>query len=524
MKALIFEDEAIIAESIRDLLRRQSIFTEVAVVNTLEKFEEIVSQKAFAIVFLDVNIRGKPDGITAGRIVRENFNLGLIYLTAYSSDEVIAELAANRPDGYLLKPFDETQLVAMTKQVLTKYKDPSPLGLITTSAENGQFRVPKIELYQNLLDRIFLISITDQTGIIVYANEAFSNISGYENVELTGSKHNIVNSGFHSKEFFFQMWDSILSGELWEGEVKNRKKDGSYYWVYSYVFALESHNASNTRYFVSVRTDITRRKEVEENLQEILDQKLSELSMSRQQLSLLWKDDSMVGFNSILVHEIKRPLSTLSMQMDVILRRYSESIPAAMAERLQLLRLSVAHTSKLIGYLNQTFRRKSDAKKEFVLLISMLQSVVDFTKLLFPYSKIDFKLNLPDFEIGILGYSDAIFLSFFNILKNACEAFPPEQETRGVAIDVSLLENLVEISFIDNKIGGIPKEIVEELFNPKTSQKEGGSGLGLHISRNILNSMDALIDLVHSNETGSCFKITMREPTVYQKTPAVGSK
>ena len=145
----------------------------------------------------------------------------------------------------------------------------------------------ELSYHKQALDQFALIAITDARGIITYVNEKFSEISQYQREELIGKTHSLVNSGYHPQAFFNKMWATISGGKIWRGQIKNKRKDGSFYWVDSIIVPFLNESGEPEQY-LAIRIDITERKNTEEKLLE--SKQLLQLVMDSIPHYIFWKD------------------------------------------------------------------------------------------------------------------------------------------------------------------------------------------------------------------------------------------
>jgi PAS domain S-box-containing protein len=162
---------------------------------------------------------------------------------------------------------------------------------LATQSERVEFSDLSLADLRAALDEHSLVAITDAFGKITYVNEKFCEVSQFSAHELIGNDHRIVNSRYHSKEFMRELWQTIASGRVWKGELRNQAKDGSHYWVATTIVPFLDDD-KKPRQYIAIRTDITERKRIEAELQS--SQRLLEQAMDATDL-VAWEFDPISG-------------------------------------------------------------------------------------------------------------------------------------------------------------------------------------------------------------------------------------
>ncbi|NJK47131.1 PAS domain S-box protein [Candidatus Gracilibacteria bacterium] len=170
---------------------------------------------------------------------------------------------------FSLKPvFDEAGKVVM---LIPEGRDISERQAALRERKQAEIVFKKtlksLEFQKSALDRAAIVAITDRYGVITYVNEQFCQISQYSKEELLGKTHRIINSGYHPLEFFQNLWTTIASGQVWQGEIKNRAKDGSFYWVATTIVPFLDDRGIPFQY-LAIRFDISNLKQAEQKIGE----------------------------------------------------------------------------------------------------------------------------------------------------------------------------------------------------------------------------------------------------------------
>lgn len=320
------------------------------------------------------------------------------------------------------------------------------------------------------ISEVAIIAYTDARGRITFANDKFCQISGYTLKELSNQDHRILNSGFHDKKFFEKMYITINSGKIWRGEVRNKKKDGTFYWVDTQVIPVYGEN-NKLESYVSVRFDITERKQMEESLRNM--EKLASLG----------------EMAAVVAHEVNNPLAIIDLCLDSLGKELKkENIDhKKMDEKFKKIMNSTRRISKLVRGL-KTFSRNSNEKEKFVMieLKSFIDEAISFLQLKCTGSGVDLRVKeIPNIKFECR--PDQITQVLVNLVNNAHDAVVDLSEKWiELSVEVNSSSNYL-IFYVRDSGSGIPDKIAEKILTPFFTTKEigKGTGVGLSISKKI---------------------------------------
>jgi diguanylate cyclase (GGDEF)-like protein/PAS domain S-box-containing protein len=245
---------AILANMLSDLYT-------IKVAKSGEKALEILSHGDVDLVLLDV-VMPVMDGYEVCKIIKNDKktrDIPIIFVTGNTSKEDEERGFNLGAVDYITKPSTPSTVRARVNAHINLYFRKKELERLTKITEEQNEQLSR---YTNVIDQYVITSSTDLDGIITYVSEAFCEISGYAKEELIGQKQSIVKHPDMTDSFFKELWETITEDKTWEGEIKNLKKDGGYYWVKAYI--TPDFKDGEKIGYTAVRQDITDKKRIEE--------------------------------------------------------------------------------------------------------------------------------------------------------------------------------------------------------------------------------------------------------------------
>jgi PAS domain S-box-containing protein len=349
----------------------------------------------------------------------------------------------------------------------------------------------ELEDIRNALDQAAIVAITDQAGIIHYVNDKFCEISKYSRDELIGRDHRIVNSGYHPREFIRGLWRTIARGEVWRGEIRNRAKGGTLYWVDTTIVPLLDERGKPNQY-LAIRSDITDRKLAEESLRE--QEALAKLGQMA----------------AVVAHEVKNPLAGIGGALQVIRGRLPDEggdhqIIDSILERLDMLNERVQDLLR--------FSRPRTPRFAPLQLKPLLADTLSLVERDPRLHAVDVELHGDD--VSMSADAEMLIDLFSNLILNAAQAMDGGGRVR---VSLRAINGVCEVVVADHG-PGIPEKARARIFEPFFTTKSQGTGLGLAIARRAVEAHAGRIDVDSPAAGGTA--VTVELPLVRE--PEAGS-
>lgn len=364
--------------------------------------------------------------------------------------------------------------------------------------ENLKESLKEITDYKFALDEACIVAITDQKGIIKHANDNFCKISKYSREELIGNDHRIVNSGFHSKEFIQSLWVTIANGKIWRGEIKNKAKDGSIYWVDTTIVPFLNKEGKPYQY-LAIRADITMRK-----------QAIEEISALNEDLERRVKErtEEMESFSYSVSHDLRAPLRAVNGYADILDEDYHNVLDEEGKRLLGEIRANAKKMGTLIDDL-LTFSRlgRKEVEKSLVDMNILTEAVIKETG--------QANTHHPRIITGEL-YSvmaDKALMQYVmtNLIGNAVK-YSSKKEKPVIEVNAERQHGELVYSIKDNG-AGFDMEFADKLFGVfqrlHSDDEFPGTGIGLAMVQRIIYKHNGRIWAEAVENEGATFYFTL---------------
>jgi PAS domain S-box-containing protein len=336
------------------------------------------------------------------------------------------------------------------------------------------------------LDQSSIVAFTDEKGIIKSVNDKFCEISKYSREELIGQDHSLLNSGLHSKEFFKNLWKTIGSGQVWKGDIRNRAKDGSFYWVATTIVPFLDEKGKPYQY-LAIRNDITEKKKSEE---------------------MLHRQDKLAAVGQLaagVAHEIRNPLTSMKGYAEFL--QMDEQDPQRQ-EFLEIILDEIDRVNNIVEEFMVLAKPKA-VELEEKNIIPIVHNVVSMLKFEARKRNVKLEFNAEEEIVQIECDENRLKQVFMNFIKNGIEAMPDGGDLR---VKAEIQEGNILISIQDTGVG-IPPDTLKKIGEPFYTTKKNGNGLGLMVSFKIIESHNGKVYIESEQNKGTTFKIILPAKT-----------
>jgi PAS domain S-box-containing protein len=357
----------------------------------------------------------------------------------------------------------------------------------------------EIDDLKTALDEHAIVAITDPQGKITYVNDKFCAISRYSREELLGQDHRIINSGHHPKAFIQDLWRTITSGKVWKGEIKNKAKDGTFYWVDTTIVPfLNEHR--KPRQYVAIRADITERKAAEE--------KVYQLNVELEQ-RVMERTAELESFSYSISHDLRAPLRAIGGFARMIQEDHAAQLPAEAQQKLERIHANAMKMGQLVdGLLTFSRLNRQPLNKRTVSPAKIANLVLDELQ----SEKAGRNVQILTAELPVCQADPTLLQQVFvNLLSNALK-YTRQRDPAIIEIG-SRNENGCHTYFIKDNGAGFEMEYAHKLFGVfqrlHNADQFEGTGVGLAIVQRIIRRHGGRIWAEAEPNKGATFYFTL---------------
>ena len=370
------------------------------------------------------------------------------------------------------------------------------------SEEVYQQTMQELLAYKYALDESAIVAITDQRGVINHVNDNFCRISKYSADELIGQDHRIINSSFHEKNFIRELWRTIASGKIWKGELKNKAKDGTHYWVDTTIVPFLDEKAKPYQY-VAIRSDITERKHSEIQLHTLND------NLQKHTKELAMSNDELEQFAYVASHDLQEPLRMVTSFLTLLENKYTASLDDKGRQYIHFAVDGAKRMRQIILDLLEFSRvgRQEEKTEE----VDMNQLIIETLNLLSKQieeqgAKVKYQ-HLP----VVTTYKAPLRQVLQNLIGNALK-YQRANASPSIAVGCEDMGHHWQISVQDNGIG-IEQEYYDRIFiifqRLHSKDEYSGTGMGLAVTKKIIENLGGKIWVESTPGEGSIFHFTL---------------
>lgn len=475
-----------------------------------EKYKAVVEQSP-EIMFIHQNgkllFANQHFYEITGYNAQELETLSVFELISEDEKEKIISMARERlkgkrqQDSYELKALNKNKEVIylnMSFNRITYNNQTAILGI----GNDISARKANLETIKKLTAAIeqspIMILIANKEGTIEYVNPAFSQITGYPFDEAVGNYPNILSSGEVNVHIYRELWQTILNGQIWRGELPNKKKNGEMYWE-SLVISPILDEKNRITHFVAIMEDISQRKIIEDALHQ-REEALHQANVTKDK------------FFSIIAHDLKNPFNAILGFSSLLMAEYDNITDAEKRSYIENITMAANSTYRLLENLLE-WSRTQTGKIKFVPAIFDLNAVINEIMSLHQTqaSRKGIKLisEVP-FNTMVFADKNMVRTVLRNLFSNAVK-FSASGEVR---ISARQGDNSTEVCIADKGVG-IPDDGLEKLFRldeqylAEGTEYEKGTGLGLILSKEFITKHGGKIWAESKKNVGSKFYFTL---------------